>query len=108
MGVMQDVGAYRNELALVIGRPGRLGIPAYVTGPEQVVLPMTHTVHIGFHIVVGLHRHLTGIILIGAYGVITVLQTPFRPCRTRHQTPEHIALELFRTRHIGFFQKALT
>ena len=62
---LQSLMGNRDELALVIGRTRRLGVPSHRPRPEHVAFSVAHTVDVAFQFFVGVDRNVLHEIIIG-------------------------------------------
>ena len=76
--VVQRFLADGQELALVVRRTRRLGKPAYLRRPQQVLLSSPQAGYVGLYFFVSLYRQAVLEVFVSAYGTEVVLSAPFR------------------------------
>ncbi len=82
--VLEAVPAHGDELALVVGRARRLGVPFHLAPPQHVALSVAHPVDVRLQFLVCVHGHSGREVLIRPYGIEGVLPAVFRvACRIR-------------------------
>ena len=83
------------ELALVVGGSRRLGLPFYVSWPEDVALAVTHTVYISLQLLVSVEGDVPCKILITIDGAEKMVAPVFGSSAPAHKVSQNTILYIF-------------
>ena len=92
--VVQRFLADGQELALVVRRTRRLGKPAYLRRPQQVLLSGPQAGYVGLYLFISLYRQAVLEVFIGMYGTEVILPTPLRLGGFADETHQYTMLYL--------------
>ena len=92
MDVLQTLLRDRYELALVVGRARRLGIPLHLSGPQHVTLAVAHAVDVALQLLVGVDRHVACEVVVRACVVEKVVTAIFGVGSALQQMSQHRCL----------------
>ena len=93
MCVVQAVDRDGDELALVVRRAARLGIPLHAARPQHIALALSHTVDVSLQLLVGVEGCLARKVLVAETAAVAVCPTPFGVGCFLRQTFEDSALQ---------------
>ena len=90
--VVQRFLADGQEFAFVVRRTRRLGKPAYLRRPQQVLLSGPQAGYVGLYFFISLYRQSVLEVFVSAYGAEVVLPAPFRPGGLADKAHQHTVL----------------